>query len=70
MGQLSVLPTGKPFVGADPKAPIARGEQLSNIATGEVLTRWRLPWDASNAIEAKQARFGAEPEITVGRLGN
>jgi len=35
-----------------------------------LLTRWRLPWDAPNTIEAKQPEFRAEPEITVGRLSN
>ena len=70
MSQLAVLPTCKPFRSADPKTPVARDEQASNIAAGEMLTRWRLPWDAPNAIEAKQAEFRAQPEITVGRLGN
>jgi hypothetical protein len=35
-----------------------------------MLTHWRLPWDAPNTVEAKQAEFGAEPEITIGRLSN
>jgi len=70
VSQLAVLPTGKPFSGADPKPPIARGEQLSNIAAGEMLTRRRLPWDAPNAIEADQAEFRAQPKMTVGRLSN
>jgi hypothetical protein len=50
--------------------PIAPGEQVSNVPAGELLTRWGLPWDAPNTIEAKQAEFRAEPEITVGRLSN
>ena len=33
-----------------------------------MLARGGLPGDASNAIEAKQAEFRAQPEITVGRL--
>ena len=70
MSQLAVLPTCKSFIGANPKTPIARGEQASNMAAGEMLTCRRLPWDAPNAIEAKQAEFRAEPEITVGRLSN
>ena len=37
---------------------------------GEMLTCWRLPWDVPNAVEVKQAEFGAEPEITIGRLSN
>jgi hypothetical protein len=55
---------------ANPKTPIARDEQACNEAAGEMLIRWRLPWDAPNAIEAKQTEFRAEPEITVGRLSN
>jgi hypothetical protein len=68
MSQLAILPTCKPSCGANPKTPIARCEQASNIAAREMLTRWRFPWDAPNAIEAKQTTFRAEPEITVGRL--
>ncbi len=70
MDQLAILPTGKPFFGAYPKTSIPRREQTSNIATREMLTLWRLPRDAPNTIEAKQAEFRAEPEITVWRLSN
>ena len=35
-----------------------------------LLIRRRLPGDGPDTIEAKQAEFRAEPEITVGRLGN
>jgi hypothetical protein len=35
-----------------------------------MLTRRRLPWDDPDAIEAKQAEFGTEPEIAIGRLSN
>ncbi len=35
-----------------------------------MLIRWRLPGDVPDTIEAKQAEFRAQPEITVGRLGN
>jgi len=40
------------------------------MAAWEMLARWRLPWDEPNAIEANQAKFRAQPEITVGRLSN
>jgi hypothetical protein len=30
----------------------------------------RLPRDAANAVETKQAELRTEPKITVGRLGN
>ena len=35
-----------------------------------MLTRRRLKWNNSYPIEAKQAEFGPQPEIAVGRLGN
>ena len=70
LSQLAVLPTGQPFVSANPKTSIARGEHASNIGAGEMLARGRLPGDAPNTVEAKQAEFRAEPEITVGRLSN
>jgi hypothetical protein len=35
-----------------------------------MLTRRGLPWDDPDAVEAKHAEFGAEPEIAVGRLSN
>ena len=40
------------------------------LAGREMLTRWRLPGDASDAIEAHQAELRTQPEIPVGRLGN
>src|SRR5580693_538720 len=67
--ELAVLPTCEPLIGANPKTPIAPGEQTCNHAAGELLTRRRLPGDGPDAVEAKQAEFRAEPEITVGRLG-
>jgi hypothetical protein len=70
MSELAILPTYKPFRGANPKTPIARGNESSNVATREMLTRWRFPWDAPNAIEANQTKFRAEPEIAVGCLSN
>jgi hypothetical protein len=70
VGQLAVLPTGKPRISANPKTPIARDEQRSNPAVWERLTRGRLPSGGPNAVEPEQAEFRAEPEITVGRLSN
>jgi hypothetical protein len=35
-----------------------------------MLTCRGLPWDGPDAIEAKQAEFGSEPEVAVGRLSN
>jgi hypothetical protein len=70
VSELAVLPTYKSLSGTDPKTPIAPGEHASNIRARKVLARGRLPRDAPNAVEAKQAEFRAEPEITVGRLSN
>jgi hypothetical protein len=70
LSQLAVLPAGKPWLGTNPKTTIARGQQASNIAAGEMLTGWRLPRDEPNAIKANYPEFRAEPEITVGGLSN
>jgi hypothetical protein len=70
LSQLAVLPTCKAFLGTNPKIAVARDEQRSNFAAMEMLTRGRLPGDAPNPIETKQAEFGAQPEITVGRLSD
>jgi len=55
---------------ANPESSIARDEQASNKAAGEMLTPSRLPPDAPNAIEAEQTEFRAQPEIAIGRLSN
>src|SRR5262249_27964710 len=68
--QLAVLPACQSFKGANPERPVARGEQANNKAAGELLTRWHLPRNGPDTIEAQQAEFSTEPEITVGRLGN
>ena len=70
MRQSAILPARKPFVAANPKTPIASGQEASNLNAWEMLALWRLPRYAPNAIEAEQAEFGAEPEITVGRLSD
>ena len=70
VSQLAVLPTCKPFSGANPKTPIPGSEHASYIGAREMLARGRLPGDALNAIEAKQAEFRAEPKVTVRCLSN
>ena len=70
LGEFSVLPTHKSLRGANPKGAVVRGQQAENAAGRETLTRWRLPGDASDAIEAHQAELRTQPEIPVGRLGN
>src|SRR5262249_21202119 len=64
----AVLPTDKPFVGTDPKSAVAGDQQTRDIIARELPAgRWR-PVDGPHAIEAKQAEFRAQPEVTVGRL--
>src|SRR6185369_17790105 len=68
--ELAVFPTCESLIGADPKCPVARCQQVRNDAVGETLIRWRLPGDILDAIEADHSEFCAKPEITVRRLGN
>jgi hypothetical protein len=70
MSQASAIPTDKAGIRANPKSPVSGAEQLANCSARQVLTRRRLPGDAAIAVESKQAKFRAEPEITVGRLGD
>jgi len=69
-GSASRPPTCQPLRRANPKTPIARDEQASNITAGEMLTRRRLPGDCPHPIETKQAKFGTQPDITIGSLSN
>src|SRR4030095_7006978 len=48
----------------------ARPEQRVNRTRSESLVSRRLPLDGSNAVKANETEFGAEPEITVQRLGD
>src|SRR5690242_12194687 len=70
VSQPAILPTCETGNGSNPKTPIARHEQLCNIAAGELLAGRRLPWHDPNAIETKQAKLGPQPQIPVGRLSN
>jgi hypothetical protein len=67
LSELAALPAHQSFTGANPKGPVARGEQTPNLVGGQLVRR-RLPGDGPDAIEAKQAEFSTQPEITVGRL--
>ena len=67
MSKLAVLPTGKAFGCADPKCTVTCDQQRRNVIAGE-LAIGRPPRDSPNPIKAKQAEFGAEPEIAIGRL--
>src|SRR5262249_24333050 len=51
-GQPTILPTCDSFRRADPKSPIARGEQAENAVGREMLARRRLPGDGPHTIEA------------------
>ena len=64
-GEVAAVPTRKPFSSANPKTAVARGEQASNVAAGQMLTGRRLPRDVPDAIESKQAEFRAQPKIPV-----
>jgi hypothetical protein len=68
--EFSVSPTCETFLGGNPKSAVAGDKQPQDIHAGESLTGWRLPRDSADAIEAIQARLGAEPQIAVGRLRN
>ncbi|MGA7840306.1 MAG: hypothetical protein WCA34_05270 [Candidatus Acidiferrales bacterium] len=68
--ELTAFPTGQPFPCTDPKRPVARHEQALDFIRWEMLIRRFLPRDSPYTIEAKQAEFSAEPEITVRRLGD
>jgi hypothetical protein len=61
VSQLAVLPTCKPSIGANPKTSVASDAQGPHIVAGETLTLWWLPGTCSQAIEAVQAKFRAEP---------
>jgi hypothetical protein len=61
LGQLSVLPACQSFTRADPKTPIAAGEQAHNVLAREVFAGWQLELDLPNAIEVKQPESCSEP---------
>src|SRR5262249_14445573 len=65
-----VLQTCQTFIGANPKAPIAAGEQVDNHARRQVLIGWRFPSDDPDAVEAKQPELRTQPEIAIARLSN
>src|SRR5690242_14570795 len=65
MGKAGVLPTHKARRGADPKAAIARDQQLSNIAALKRCTRQRQPGSFAEPIEPQEAEFRPQPKITV-----
>ena len=52
------------------RVPSRATRDLSNILAGELLTRWRLPGDGANTIEAIQAEFRAQPQIAIRSLRN
>ena len=52
------------------KSPVAPHQQTPNPARRQRLVRRRLPGDSPHTIEANQSKLSAQPEITVGSLGN
>ncbi len=68
--QPPVFQTGKASSGPNPETTVSRGTQRSDIAAGQVRSRWRVPGDAPNSIEPEQAGVRANPEIAIRRLSN
>jgi hypothetical protein len=51
VSQRPVFPARKPFVGANPKSPVASAEQGSNRSARQMLSGRRLPRHTPNAIK-------------------
>src|SRR4029450_11184606 len=68
--EVARLPAREAGVGANPQRSVARREQRVNRTRGERLVSGRLPRDGPDAVKADETEFGAEPEITVRRLGD
>src|SRR5262249_52785804 len=64
--EMAVFPTGKPSSDrSNPERSIARSDHTLDTGRAQLFCRHsQHPY----AVESKQAEFGAEPEITVGRL--
>ena len=65
-----VFQTGKASSGPNPETTVLRGTQGSDVAAGQLRSRWRVPRDAPKSIEPEQAGVRANPEIAIGRLSN
>ena len=70
VNQLTVFPTDKPSVCTNPKTSVAGAPHASDIAAGEMFPRRGLPWEGPPAVEPEQAKFRAQPKISVGRLSD
>ena len=70
LSELAALPTRQPFGVPIQRVPSRAASRPRMSLDGKMLIRRRLPGDVPDAIEAKQAEFRAQPEITVGRLGD
>ena len=66
--QFAVLPTSKPLVCTNPQGAVARNQKGVDPIAGQLRTVRRLPVDGLHSIEAEQAGFRAQPQITIGRL--
>ena len=69
-GQLAAPPGYKAGIRANPESAVARNEQAVDVVCRADADPQRLPWAPSNAIEAEQTEFCAQPEISVGCLGH
>jgi hypothetical protein len=65
----AVVHPAYPGSGAHPQAAAGRGAQTTDIRAWQSRAGSGRPLHESHSIESHQARAGAQPEISVGRLG-
>src|SRR5262245_25740103 len=70
LSELAILPACQACRSTNPKRTVMRSEQTKNPVGRQRLARWRLPLNVFDSIEAKQAKFCSQPEITVWCLSN
>src|SRR5271165_6554393 len=68
--QLTVLPTHQSVEGADPESSVACRHEGPDLGSPKLLPRRQWQRRRSNSVEAKHTGLSAQPEITVGRLGD
>src|SRR5262249_41665361 len=68
LSQLGAVPTRESIEGADPERSVACDEQADDIAGWKMLTRRRRPRGGPDTVEASQAEFCSQPQISIRRL--
>src|SRR5580658_9164519 len=68
--EIAFFPPGTAFLGANPQCPIPGNKKGVDRTRREMFIFWWLPGDGPHSIKPHQAKFGAQPKIPVGRLGN